>query len=230
MMCTAILSTVTHAAHEQEKLSLSSFWVVGWWQKYICVCGDTINLPCLFLLLQVCESGFLVIFWNMGVCGLSDIHRKCVFRYQLHLLCYGDASSFKVGWLVNTYARPPPFPHLNQSNSPTLKVTNMPQEALTFKGNEPIQKANLTCYTLLHFSGLHVSPCFHAKKRKSANSIHSMVSNKEEREKDLQIAQILDQPDHKGCWNLAPRNKSTIKEKATCWVMGRKFPLEAISL
>lgn len=48
MMCTAILSTVTHAAHEQEKLSLSSFWVVGWWQKYICVCGDTINLPCLF--------------------------------------------------------------------------------------------------------------------------------------------------------------------------------------
>lgn len=52
---------------------------------------------------------------------------------------------------------------------------------------------------LLHFSGLHVSPCFHAKKRKNANSIHSMVSNKEEREKDLQIAQILDQPDHKGC-------------------------------
>lgn len=67
MMCTAVLSTVRHAAHEQEKLSLSSFWVVGWWQKYICVCGDTINLPCLFLLLQVCESGFLVIFWNMGV-------------------------------------------------------------------------------------------------------------------------------------------------------------------
>lgn len=63
MMCTAVLSTVTHAlrAHEQEKLSLSSFWVVGWWQKYICVCGDTINL------LQVCELDSLVIFWNMGV-------------------------------------------------------------------------------------------------------------------------------------------------------------------
>lgn len=75
----------------------------------------------------------------------------------------------------------------------------MPQEALTFKGNEPIQKANLTCYTLLHFSGLHVSLCLHAKKQKNANSIHSMVSNKEEGEKDLQIAQILDQPDHKGC-------------------------------
>lgn len=141
------------------------------------------------------------LFSEIWVCGLSDIHRKCVFRYQLHLLCYGDASSFKVGWLVNTYARPPPFPHLNQFCPVqfTLKVTNTPQEALTFKGNEPIQKANLTCYTLLHFSGLHVSPCFHAKKRKNANSIHSMVSNKEEREKDLQIAQILDQPDHKGC-------------------------------
>lgn len=77
MMCTAVLSTVTHAAHEQEKLSLSSFWVVGWWQKYICVCGDTINLPCLFLLLQVCELGSLVIFWNTGVWPQRHSQEMC---------------------------------------------------------------------------------------------------------------------------------------------------------
>lgn len=224
MMCTAVLSTVTHAAHEQEKLSLSSFWVVGWWQKYICVCGDTINLPCLFLLLQVCESGFLVIFWNMGVWPQRHSQEM---RFPRCLIIQG--------WMASKHIRSssPIFPPESVLSGPIhqlWKLQTCPRKPLLLKVMSQFRKQTLL---VIRFCIL-VDCMFHRvsmqKNEKMLILSIAWCQIRKKGEKDLQIAQILDQPDHKGCWNLAPRNKSTIKEKATCWVMGRKFPLEAISL
>lgn len=217
MMCTAVLSTVTHAAHEQEKLSLSSFWVVGWWQKYICVFGDTINLPCLFLLLQVCESGSLVIFWNMGVWPQRHSQEM---RFPLPTTSAVLWRCLIIqGWMASKHigSSSPIFPPESVLSGPIhqlWKLQTCPRKPLLLKVMSQFRKQTL--YVVIRFCIL-VDCMFHRvsmqKKQKNANSIHSMVSNKEEGEKDLQIAQILDQPDHKGCWNLAPRNKSTIKER-----------------